>query len=157
MLLLFGHAFDRLICDPKVRLGRSGIEDFKRHPFFAGIDWDDVQSMEPPYLPEFTGPTDTSNFEPIEDEDSLPRHHHVSGEVEECERWDSMGGGAVKEGQCGRRRVWEEGGAVWEQESVKGGIVWEEGQCGSGIVWEEGGAVWERDSVGGGRGSVGVG
>ena len=32
----------RLVCDSSVRLGRKGINDFKSHPFFEGIDWDNI-------------------------------------------------------------------------------------------------------------------
>jgi len=31
--------------DPKKRLGFNGAEEVKNHPFFKGIDWDDLKSM----------------------------------------------------------------------------------------------------------------
>lgn len=53
-----------LVCDAKYRLGaKGGIEDFRHHPFFEGIDWDNLNRMKPPFLPELQGPTDTRYFD----------------------------------------------------------------------------------------------
>ena len=41
----------RLICDTETRLGRNGVDEIKAHPFFKGIDWDNVRKMTPPYIP----------------------------------------------------------------------------------------------------------
>jgi hypothetical protein len=32
-----------LITTPERRLGQGGIDDFKSHPFFAGIEWDSIR------------------------------------------------------------------------------------------------------------------
>jgi len=53
----------KLVCVSSERLGNSGVADFKPHPFFEGIDWENILESTPPYVPDISSPTDVSNFD----------------------------------------------------------------------------------------------
>ncbi|XP_056150984.1 rho-associated protein kinase 2-like [Lampris incognitus] len=65
-----------LICaflsDREVRLGRSGVDEIKRHPFFKNDQWtfDNIRETVAPVVPELSSDIDTSNFDEIEDDKS---------------------------------------------------------------------------------------
>ncbi|XP_053187402.1 myotonin-protein kinase [Scomber japonicus] len=56
-----------LICEREVRLGMKGFSDFRSHPFFCGLDWGSLHKLPAPFLPEVSNPTDTSNFDILDD------------------------------------------------------------------------------------------
>ena len=68
-----------LAIDPKKRLGclEKGIYDIISHPFFDNFDWKGLlfKTLEPPYVPNISGPTDISNFKKIND------HYYDDGEM----------------------------------------------------------------------------
>ncbi|XP_050976354.1 myotonin-protein kinase isoform X1 [Labeo rohita] len=56
-----------LICDRSERLGARGSGDFRKHPFFRGLDWSSLHLLPPPYRPDVSDATDTSNFDVLDD------------------------------------------------------------------------------------------
>ncbi|CAK9250462.1 unnamed protein product, partial [Sphagnum jensenii] len=50
-----------LITDQTSRF--KSMDQFKSHLWFTGINWEQLQSMRPPYQPTVSGPEDTSNFD----------------------------------------------------------------------------------------------
>ena len=53
-----------MISDPSKRLGKNGADEIKAHPFFKGIDWENIRTtMKPPFIPEIKNDYDTKYFE----------------------------------------------------------------------------------------------
>ncbi|KAJ3268592.1 Serine/threonine kinase [Terramyces sp. JEL0728] len=73
---MFPESLDRATVDVIQRLlnkdaakrlggGPTDADEIKAHPYFKGINWNDVYNLKipPPYLPKITSPTDLSNFD----------------------------------------------------------------------------------------------
>eukprot|EP01130_Rhizamoeba_saxonica_P017911 TRINITY_DN8812_c0_g1_i1.p1 TRINITY_DN8812_c0_g1~~TRINITY_DN8812_c0_g1_i1.p1 ORF type:complete len:484 (-),score=118.60 TRINITY_DN8812_c0_g1_i1:133-1584(-) len=70
----------RLICGRSDRLDYQGI---LRHPWFNGVDWDNIKNMEPPWIPELNSQEDTKYFDDYSTEitwEELLSHNYTSSE-----------------------------------------------------------------------------
>ncbi|XP_026079631.1 rho-associated protein kinase 2-like isoform X3 [Carassius auratus] len=58
------------LTEREVRLGRNGIEEIKRHPFFKNDQWtfSTIRETAAPVVPELSSDIDTSNFDEIEED-----------------------------------------------------------------------------------------
>lgn len=56
------HLIKRLLCDSDQRLGLYGADEIKAHPFFRGVDWENIRNEEAPFQPELKSITDTKYF-----------------------------------------------------------------------------------------------
>ncbi|TMS21422.1 Rho-associated protein kinase 2 [Larimichthys crocea] len=58
------------LTDREVRLGRNGVEEIKRHPFFKNDQWtfNTIRDTVAPVVPELSSDIDTSNFDEIEED-----------------------------------------------------------------------------------------
>ncbi|XP_057197281.1 rho-associated protein kinase 2 isoform X4 [Triplophysa rosa] len=58
------------LTDREVRLGRNGVEEIKRHPFFKNDQWtfSTLRTTAAPVVPELSSDIDTSNFDEIEED-----------------------------------------------------------------------------------------
>ncbi|KAF1956224.1 kinase-like protein [Byssothecium circinans] len=53
----------RLICDAEHRLGRiGGANEIKQHPFFRGVQWDQLRRIRAPFEPKLNSNIDTQYF-----------------------------------------------------------------------------------------------
>ncbi|KAF9424647.1 Serine/threonine-protein kinase MRCK alpha, partial [Podila epigama] len=52
----------KLLAKKENRLGKNGVEEIKAHPFFIGVDWENIRKSTPPFRPIIETPDDTSNF-----------------------------------------------------------------------------------------------
>lgn len=96
--------------DPTKRLGagRSDAAEIKEHPFFRGVNWDDMlaKRVPPPFYPTITGRLDTSNFDEefTRERPALTPINSTLTRVEQNEfqsfsyiaEWVTMGGGQPK-------------------------------------------------------------
>ena len=42
----------KLMTDVDRRIGYTGAEEIKKHPFFKNIDWNNIRNTKAPFIPE---------------------------------------------------------------------------------------------------------
>ena len=60
---------NKMINNPDERLGKNGIEEIKNHPFFKGVDWENIRNTKAPFIPDIKNDYDTKYFEHFEIEE----------------------------------------------------------------------------------------
>ena len=53
----------KLINNSHKRLGLNGAEEIKSHPFFNGLDWDNIHNLKAPFIPELKNEYDIHYFD----------------------------------------------------------------------------------------------
>ena len=59
----------RMVSPPETRLGIHGVEEIKKHPFFKGLDWDNIRKMKAPFIPELKNDYDTHYFDTFQEQE----------------------------------------------------------------------------------------
>ncbi|PAN32668.1 hypothetical protein PAHAL_5G503400 [Panicum hallii] len=62
----------RLLCDVDHRIGSSGADQIKAHPWFRGVAWDKLYEMEAAFKPQVNDELDTQNFMKFEELENPP-------------------------------------------------------------------------------------
>ncbi|KAK8513751.1 hypothetical protein V6N12_052919 [Hibiscus sabdariffa] len=63
----------KLLCDVDHRLGTSGADQIKAHPWFKSTQWDKLYEMDAAFKPHVEGELDTQNFMKFDEVDCPPR------------------------------------------------------------------------------------
>ncbi|KYQ90455.1 putative protein serine/threonine kinase [Tieghemostelium lacteum] len=69
-----------LVCESKDRLKTA--TDIKAHPFFKGVNWENIRKVKAPFIPELKSATDTSNFDDyqsFEEDEELEKQSSTNG------------------------------------------------------------------------------
>ena len=59
----------RMVSPCETRLGINGVEEIKKHPFFKGIDWNNIRKMKAPFIPELKNDYDTHYFDTFQEQE----------------------------------------------------------------------------------------
>ena len=53
----------KMINNNNERLGKNGSQEIKKHPFFKGLDWDNIRNLKAPFIPDLKSDFDVKYFE----------------------------------------------------------------------------------------------
>ncbi len=53
----------RMVASHENRLGVNGVDEIKKHPFFKGVDWDNIRNTRAPFIPDIKNDWDCKYFD----------------------------------------------------------------------------------------------
>ena len=59
----------KLVSPAENRLGAHGVEEIMKHPFFRGVDWNNIRKTKAPFIPEIQNDYDTKYFDSFQEEE----------------------------------------------------------------------------------------
>ena len=59
----------KMVSPAENRLGLRGVEEIMRHPFFKGVDWNNIRKTKAPFIPEIKNDYDTKYFDTFPEEE----------------------------------------------------------------------------------------
>ena len=71
-----------LLTDQDRRLGKNGADEIKRHPFFSTIQFRGLRQKKAFFIPTIRYPTDTSNFDSIDENKLMSLETRRDGTLE---------------------------------------------------------------------------
>lgn len=76
------------ITSPKERLGNKGLEEIKKHCFFEGFDWSQIEKMKSPFVPDLETEWDSKFFDKFnEDEPFYPKQEGKVKKIRKDMAW----------------------------------------------------------------------
>ena len=57
------NLIQRMVSSHENRLGVNGVEEIKNHPFFKGVDWDNIRNTRAPFIPDIKNEWDCKYFD----------------------------------------------------------------------------------------------
>lgn len=76
----------RLCTSQERRLGVNGVDEIKSHPWFHSVDWSyGVRRMQAPHRPLISSPTDTSNFDAMEEPERISSDEEATLADNDCD------------------------------------------------------------------------
>ena len=67
----------KMVAPAEIRLGIHGIEEIMKHPFFKGVDWNNIRKSKAPFIPDIKNDYDTKYFDTFPEEE--PFYPPISG------------------------------------------------------------------------------
>ena len=61
----------KMVCSHENRLGVNGVDEIKKHPFFKGIDWDNLRNVKAPFIPDIENDWDNKYFDKFLEQESF--------------------------------------------------------------------------------------
>ena len=71
----------KMVAPAESRLGLHGVEEIMKHPFFKGVDWNNIRKSKAPFIPEIKNDYDTKYFDTFPEEE--PFYPPISSNIKQ--------------------------------------------------------------------------